>query len=197
MGVYDVTILTLISETTQELRNGTQISIAVTFQDSIYLYGVKRENDLLITHNNKSVVFEIGSITKVMTAYVIHSLAQQGELHIQDAITDYLSINNDHLNGVIIQSVINHTSGLARMPDNLDLFFNDDPYKDYSKQDLYNYLVSLDREIIAGDQECSNLGYGILGAIAEETSGKTMSELYEELIFDPLGMDNSSFHLDS
>src|SRR5690606_15763398 len=43
----------------------------------------------------------------------------------------------------------------------------------------------------------SNTNYVILGMIAEQLTGQSIEQLFQERLFDPLGMDSSSFPGDS
>jgi len=198
-GIFDQQIIDDIADMAKDLREETQFSIAVIKNDSTHHYGLHRHNNELTYISNESAVYEIGSITKVMTAYVIHGLSIEGQLSLDESASSYLPVKNDHLNAITIKTLLNHTSGLPSVPDNLPGGFSnlDDPYKSYDKSMLYTYLQSIDEPIVMQKSSTySNLAYGILGAIAEEVTGQPISELYKSKIFEPLGMNNSSFYLD-
>ena len=198
-GIYDDQVVNYLSEYAKELRGGTALALAYVRGDEFQYYGVKRSSDTLHAVYNENLVFEIGSITKVMTAYVIHHLADEDKLQLDHSILDYLPVNNDQLHDITIKSLLSHTSGLPRMPDNMNIGLSngEDPYKSYGKEELYAYLKSASISVEAkGKDEYSNLAYGVLGAIAEEVTGQQMADLYDQMIFDPLNMSHSSFHLD-
>ncbi len=195
---FNDVVVNSIADLSKNFRNYTRISIAVTIEDSIHYYGLKRYQDTLINESNHDKVFEIGSISKVFTAYVIHHLAQGDKIDLTKGLLDYLPLDNENLKDITVLSLMNHTAGFPKMPDNMKHMYSQDPYKDYGTDQLYEYLESVDKPLIGGDDfDYSNLGYGVLGAIAERVSGQTMEELYRDIIFTPLSMDNSSFYKDS
>jgi len=198
-ALFDEHVLELITQYSKDLREDTQLSFAMIKEDEPEFYGLQRSSDALHTISNQHLVFEIGSITKVMTAYIIHHLALEGQLDQNNSILQYLPISNNQLQDIPVKSLINHTSGLPRLPDNLDLGISNgtDPYKSYTKEDLYDYLEGVTiEEKDKGENPYSNLAYGILGAIAEEITGERIEDLYSELLFKPLGMHNSGYHID-
>lgn len=198
-GLFDEQVVGHITQYAKDLREDTHLSFALVQEDETEFYGVRRSSDALHTVSNEQLVFEIGSITKVMTAYIIHHLALDGKLELDNSILEYLPISNNQLRDIRVKSLINHTSGLPGLPDNLDLGISNgnDPYKSYTKENLYDYLEgAIIKEEDRGKDEYSNLAYGILGAIAEEITGERIEDLYSELLFKPLGMDNSGYHLD-
>src|SRR5204863_525604 len=78
---------------------------------------------------------------------------------------------------ITLADLATHTSGLPRLPDNMGklrmLLHMDNPYADYSVEDLYAFLsgYTLPRDIGA-EYEYSNLGGGLLGhVLALKSSG--------------------------
>jgi len=164
-----------------------------------YNYGeTARGNGKLPTSNN---LFEIGSITKTFTATLLAWYANAGVLKLTDPITKYLpdSVKINHqLQGITLQMLSNHTSGLPRLPDNLAETTKDqlNPYKDYTKANLFSYLrvCSLDNK--PGEKYAySNLAVGLLGVILEKVSGKSFEQLVKEIICIPLGMRSTVQHV--
>ncbi len=58
-------------------------------------------------------------------------------------------------------------------------------------------LARLPLECQPGTQFEYHVGYPIVGVVIEIVTGKTLEEFYQERIFRPLGMKDSSFYLDS
>ncbi len=110
------------------------ISIAIIQGGKICYYGVIKTNDSIKPIDNQSKIFEIGSITKVFTSTVLASLVEKKKIRLTDEINGYYSF--PFKNNVIIsfESLANHTSGLPRLPENLDLHNDVNPYKDYGKK---------------------------------------------------------------
>jgi CubicO group peptidase (beta-lactamase class C family) len=146
-------------------------------------------------------IYEIGSITKTFTATLLAYYANEGKLELTDPITKYLpdSVSaNKELQGITLEMLSNHTSGLSRLPDNFEFHSSDpyDPYKDYTKQHLYQYLKTCKLNSKPGENYAySNFGVGLLGSILEQVSGKAFEEMVKEVICAPLGMQNTEEYL--
>ena len=140
--------------------------------------------------------FYIASTSKQFTAACIALLAQQGKLSLDDNIRKYVPEIPDYGAPVTVRNLIHHTSGLR---DYLTLeMIVGKPFGEYHKADVLD-LLSRQKELnFAPGAEFlySNTGYFLLAVIAERAGGKSFRELTRELIFKPLGMENSHFHDD-
>jgi len=164
-----------------------------------YNYGETAAGNNQLPETNS--IYEIGSITKTFTAILLAYYANEGKLKLTDPITKYLpdSVSaNKELQGITLEMLSNHTSGLSRLPDNFEFHSSDpyDPYKDYTKKYLYEYLKTCKLNSKPGESYTySNFGVGLLGSILEQVSGKTFEEMVKEIICTPLGMQNTEQHL--
>lgn len=162
-----------------------------------YYYGETEHRNKQLPDEN--TLFEIGSISKTFTATLLAYLAQTQQLSIDDPITNYLpdSITaNPDLQRITLKQLANHTSGLPRMPPNIDATAAPhplDPYKDYTQEHLYDFLESY-RATTPPDSIYlySNLGYGLLGNILSTIYGKPYNEMVQEIICQPLGLKNTT-----
>ncbi len=137
---------------------------------------------------DSSTFFEIGSITKTFTAYVVEAVLKEKSISDTSFILSYLPDSvkaNRNLAGIRFVQLLNHTSGLPRLPSNMKLFPNNKaPYDDYDANQLFDYLKS-NMPTQAGKYSYSNLGAGLAGVLAERISGLTYSELLDKYIFFP------------
>src|SRR5690606_4907143 len=113
---------------------------------SVFYYGETEKGNKQLPDEN--TLFEIGSVSKTFTATLLAYLAQTQQISLDDPITQYLpdsiAVNPD-LQRITLEQLANHTSGLPRMPDNLDTTETGnslDPYSGYTKEQLYAYLTS-------------------------------------------------------
>lgn len=134
-------------------------------------------------------VFDLASLTKVVaTTPVILRLAEMGELSLDDPVSLYFpAFNEGSKSKVRIWHLLTHTSGL---PAHIPL---------YSllgrREDAYNYIAGLSLEYEPGTKVVySDLGFILLGRIAELVAGKPLDELAKELVFEPLGMRETAFN---
>jgi len=135
--------------------------------------------------------FEAGSITKTFTALVLVSVLKEHGISEASSIIKYLPDSlqqNKSLASVSFLSLLNHTSGLERIPDDLPRGIkNQQPYKEYKKKNLFSYLKRATCKS-DGKSNYSNTGFAVCGILAEIISGKTYEELLKQYAFEPLHM---------
>ena len=145
-------------------------------------------------------VFEIGSVTKVFTGLLLADMVSRNEVKLDDPISKYLpaSVKVPVRNSrpITLLDLATHTSGLPRLPDNLVPRDAENPYADYTVEQMYAFLsdYSLPRDIGA-EYEYSNLGAGLLGHILARKAGTNYEALVLERICQPLGMTNTMITL--
>ncbi len=132
---------------------------------------------------DETSVFEIGSITKVFTTIILADMAEGGKVDLDDPIEKYLpkSVRVPTRKGqsITLAHLATHTSSLPRMPDNFLPSDANNPYADYSVEQMYEFLsgYTLQRDIGA-QYEYSNYGGGLLGHILALRSGMSYEELF-------------------
>jgi CubicO group peptidase (beta-lactamase class C family) len=177
-------------------------SIAVGIINStgmhFYSFGFESKGGNPITEHT---IYEIGSISKTFTATLLAELSIEGVVAVDDPVNKYLPKNAQlpDRNGVqmTLGHLSDHTSSLPRMPANFNPANPNDPYIDYDKELLYEYLANIELTRDIGSQyEYSNLAQGLLGQILADQSGKTYEELMIEKIAGPLEMTETKLTLD-
>jgi len=148
----------------------------------------------------KDTVFEIGSITKVFTALLLADMVERQEVALDDPVSKYLpsSVTVPARNGraITLADLATHTSGLPRIPSNMDATSLDNPYADYDTAKLYGFLSSYQLPRDPGARwEYSNLGAGLLGVALTRRAGMSYEQLVKTRILDPLGMKNTTVTL--
>lgn len=186
----------LIFEKTNAFPNNTQLAIALIKNGQVHFYGVKRENDTIRTITNHDRVFEIGSISKVFTGTLLAELVEEGKIDLSQNINEYLDFPFKDNQQITFLALANHTSGLPRLPSNLNLIFADptNPYKGYDEEKLKVYLT--EKMELAGHagkkSDYSNLGFGLLGYVLSEIDKKTYQELATSRIFSKYDMSSTT-----
>ncbi|HEY5073594.1 MAG TPA: serine hydrolase [Pyrinomonadaceae bacterium] len=149
---------------------------------------------------NGDTVFEIGSVTKVFTATLLADMVERGEVSLNDPISKYLpkSVKTPTRNGkeITLLDLSTQTSGLPRLPGNFAPKDIQNPYADYSVEQMYAFLSSytLTRDI-GSQYEYSNLGVGLLGHLLTLRAGKDYETLVRTRICQPLKMDSTRVKL--
>lgn len=193
-----------VNEIAQVLRlypHNTQLSIALVSDSSLAFYGAERINDSLRTISNSSVVFEIGSLTKVFTSTILAKLAWQNKVRLEQPIQDYLDLSLNTKQDITFKQLSNHTSGMPRVPGGFiweSLLHMDNPYKDYDEKKLRDYLKNeLELESEPGAEfRYSNIGVGVLGYVLTKVEEKSYEQLFQKIIFQPYGMLSSTTNRD-
>lgn len=142
-------------------------------------------------------VFEIGSITKVFTALLLAQAVVEKKLTLDSTVGELLrgkvKFADARLGAITMRQLATHTSGLPRMPDNVDGSTSpSDPYASYDRSKLDAYLsgAKLPKDL-KHEPEYSNLGVGLLGDLLSRLYDKPWEQLVREKITGPLGMKDT------
>jgi len=119
-------------------------------------------------------LFQIGSISKVMTASVVHQLAAEGRFNLTDRVSALMpAFPLPTGNAITVQHLLDHTAGL---PGDAPLFPDGGLWTAYPPGEHWHYC---------------NTGYDMLGKLAEQFGGKPLDRLLGERVFRPFGMRRS------
>jgi len=149
---------------------------------------------------DENTVFEIGSITKVFTATVLQDMASRGHLNLDDPISKFVpdGVTAPTKNGkhITLEHLSTHTSGLPRLPDNMDIKDSANPYTTYTPEQMYDFLSNhtLQQEI-GQEYVYSNYGAGLLGYILSSKAGVSYEKLVTNHICKPLGLTSTAITL--
>ncbi|MBA3633687.1 MAG: beta-lactamase family protein [Acidobacteria bacterium] len=136
----------------------------------------------------KETVFEIGSISKQMTAAAIMLLVEEGKINLDEKIKRYLPNTPDSWKNVSVRNLLTHTSGIKSYT-GLSGF---ELTKRLKRDEFIKALSTHPLEFEAGaNWKYSNSGYNLLGFIIEAVSGKSYWNFMRERIFKPLGMNST------
>jgi D-alanyl-D-alanine-carboxypeptidase/D-alanyl-D-alanine-endopeptidase len=131
--------------------------------------------------------FEIGSITKTMTATLLASLVGDGVVALEDEIGRWLDAGPNA--DITLEQLATHTSGLPRLAPNQPTE-EANPYRDFTAQRAEEGLRAATRTPDAGHLY-SNFGYQLLGLVLERASGQRYQDLLSRRLLGPLGMTRS------
>lgn len=186
----------LISETALAFPEKTQLSVALIVNSKVIFTGVERHNDTLNYTDNSMKIFEIGSISKVFTSTLLANLVQKQKVRLNDQMSSCVDLPLNSRDTFTLQELANHTSGLPRLPANLNLAAVDfrNPYKNYSKNNLLEYLSTdtTARNLPGEKYEYSNLGAGLLAYLLLTKVDSDYEILLKKYIFDKYGMNHTT-----
>lgn len=144
-----------------------------------------------------TTLYRIGSVTKVFTSTLLVALREKGLITLDDPIAKFLpqgSVLPTDPRGesaIRLWHLATHTSGLSRLPVNLD-GTADQPYARFTTARLLEGLALMRLERPTGAKvSYSNLGVALLGHVLERAGGKPYEALLRDEILLPLQMNNS------
>ena len=159
-------------------------------------YGIANlDYDIKIT---PETVFDIGSVSKQITAACIVILENEGKLSLDDDIRKYIPEMTEFEEGKItIRNLLHHTSGLR---DYLTLMYlSGISADDYFTEEMGLDILTRQKELnfIPGSEFLySNSGYLALAIIVRRVSGESIGTFAQKNIFDPLEMNNTFIYED-
>lgn len=150
---------------------------------------------------DRDSVFEIMSITKVLTSLLLADMVARGEVAFDDSVAKYLPPSvklHEKGRSIALIDLATYTSGLPNMPGNLptDWYANPKPMGDYTEAKLYEFISSYVPKYEPGTHyEYANLSFGLLGIALARRAGKSYEELLVERICSPLGLTHTRITL--
>lgn len=171
------------------------IIVGILKEGRIEYYGY---GPLVKGKTDENTIFEIGSLTKIFTTLLLADMVKNGELALDDPVECFLPVRIPSKNGkkITLWHLATHTSGLPRMPDNFVPSNWNNPYKDYTIENLYDFLSTYELTRAPGAQyEYSNLGIGLLGHILSLRSNLSYEDLVKERICNELDLEDTAITL--
>jgi CubicO group peptidase (beta-lactamase class C family) len=199
-GLSDDEIKKILQDRIDVAKKGVGIVVGLVDDKGVRVISYGKPSKTSDQTVNGDSVFEIGSVTKVFTATLLADMVERGEVSLNDPISKYLpkTVKTPARNGkeITLLDLSTQTSGLPRLPDNFTPKDVQNPYADYSVEQMYAFLsgYTLTRDI-GSKYEYSNLGVGLLGHILALRAGKDYETLVRTRIFQPLKMTSSSIKL--
>ena len=143
---------------------------------------------------DEHTAFEIGSITKTMTAALLAEFITHGEVTLNDPIAKLLppgtSVPSFNDREITIGDIVTHTSGLPSFPWRMSAMNN--PYAALTERDLLGALAATRLGHAPGSQwEYSNFGMMVLSYALAKRSGKDYETLLRERLLAPLDMNET------
>ena len=158
-----------------------------------------------LVNADKSDVYWLYSATKLFTATMFCRLLEQGKLHLEDRVSDYLpeyaQLEIADAEGnlrtaqkpLLLEHLITMCGGLT-----YDIFH---PCitgaADRSTRGIVREIAKMPLVDEPGDTYLYSLCHDVLAAVMEEVSGQRYEELLRREIIEPLGMTDTCFHPDA
>ncbi|WP_281615079.1 serine hydrolase [Flammeovirga sp. SubArs3] len=156
-------------------------------------YGTKEEGGKEIP--NKNTLYAIASISKGFTATMIGQLVDEGKLHWDDKIVDYIpyfAVYDPYISQLItVKDILSHRVGLGTFSGDIMWY-----QSDYTSKEIIERIKYVDQSFELRDGfGYSNLMFITAGELIKTVTGKSWGENVQERILDPLGMDRTIYSL--
>jgi serine-type D-Ala-D-Ala carboxypeptidase/endopeptidase len=185
----DAEIQAILQECVGKDRESTGIVAVVSGSagSRLFTYGASGAADN--RRLDGDTVFEIASITKVLTALILAAMVERGEVAMSDPVAKYLppSVKVPAYEGELITllDLATYTSGLPIRPDNFT-------GPNYTVDEFYAFLSGYTLKYRPGTHyEYANVGFGLLGHALARRAGKSYEALLTERVCDPLGLSST------
>jgi len=153
---------------------------------SFFSYGTREKKKNTLPENTD--VFEIGSVTQILTSMLACSMEEAGSIEWTDRINQFLpeAYRNPRLDTLTIYHLINHKTVFPERPPAIDKIQPDfkSPYQYYTSENLLAFY----RDFISTSQKdgISYINYGLLEIILTRAANKSFEDLIKEHIANPL-----------
>ena len=143
-------------------------------------------------------ILEAGSVSKQFTAAAVLLLAEAGKLSLDDPVRKYIPELPDYGTPLTIRHMIHHTSGLrdwgavaavGGWPRTTRVYTHEHVLEILGRQRSLNYTPG-------AHYSYSNSGYNLAAILVSRVSGKPFATYTREAIFEPLGMQSTSWRDD-
>lgn len=130
----------------------------------------------------------IASHSKMLTAFTIMRLKEQGRLRLDDTVGDHVAeLAETPVADRTLRDLLSHGAGLTRDSDDSRWWRLGIPFADRAR------LLEIARSGAVRTEpglhlQYSNIGYGLLGLVIEEITGTGFAEAVAELVLDPVGV---------
>jgi CubicO group peptidase (beta-lactamase class C family) len=139
----------------------------------------------------ETTLFRPGSVSKLFTWTAVMQLVEQGKLDLNKDVNEYLDFKIPEAFGkpITLTHILTHTPGFEEQIKDLFTLNQQSPnLGEYLKTHIPNRIFPP-----GTTPAYSNYATALAGYIVERVSGKSFDDYIEQNIFQPLGMNNSTF----
>lgn len=136
-------------------------------------------------------IFQIGSITKVMTTCLVMQLVDEGRVNLDKPVVDYLRdfmiADAEATQTITVRQLLNHTNGIAG-----DYFPDDEGHQGNLIARFVDRCSFLPLMHPVGEMfSYSNAAFCVAGRLIEVVRGMSWFQAMQEYLFEPLGMQHA------
>lgn len=169
------------------------ISVGFIKDDEKYFTAYGKLSKESQTDINENSLFEIASITKILTSNLIAQAVMENKINLDDYIDNYLPkgcvLHENLKNKIKISDLASHQSGLPDIDFGKLIELNSQqPVSSVTENSLITIINHCTQLIDYGKYRYSTIGYTLLGQILEQVYHKSYDEIIRTKIIAPLKM---------
>ncbi len=177
---------------------GMSIGIIQNGISSEYYFGGKYTNQ--IKDIDSTTLFEIGSLTKLYTSFILASLENEKKISRFDFLSKYLPKNiikgKKWASQIRLVDLATHTSGLPEFDNTKSLkhfkgFDENNPYGLFTEDFMMTILKNIATLHNYGKVNYSNFGIGLLGYAMAKGEKTSFENLFKKYIIERLGLQST------
>lgn len=185
-----------------ETNVGLSIGIIKEEKQEAFYYGGKYTRQ--VKDIDSTTLFEIGSVTKLYTAFILASLENDNKINRSDLLSKHLpqkiTEGKNWASKIKLVDLATHTSGLPSFENTKSLmklngFDENDPYGLFTKERMLSIVKQTDTLNNYGNLNYSNFGIGILGLAMEASQRTTFTDLFEKYVVKKLKLKSTHLRL--
>ncbi len=140
-----------------------------------------------------NTLFQIGSVSKSVTATVMASVVDEGLVKWSDSVKnilpDFKMYDSWVTENMLVSDIMIHRTGLGGQ---VGTYI---PNLGYDREDIYKMLAVIKPKYsFRGDYQYNNITFIIAEKIIEKVTGKSWEENVRERVFEPIGMTSSTLN---
>ena len=193
--VLDAAVRQRAEELTQNGMHASIVIAVIDGKDSA-VYGFGRAQAGKNAKPGADTVYQIGSVTKTMTALLLADAVVEGKVTLDEPVAAVLpgyTVPAFDGKTISLLDLATHYSSLPRLPDNFAPKDAANPYADYTEAKQRQFLAAYHLPHAPGTKfDYSNIGYAVLGTALAAQAGTSYEALLQKRIAVPLGMRSTS-----
>lgn len=191
-AMTDATLADTVARRLQGDRTGACMAVAVVENGSVArTFQCADPKDA--ARIGPDTAFEIGSVSKTMTAALLADLIGQGKGSLDDPLSAWLppgtTLPDYQGKPILLRHIVTHTSGLPALPSRMGAPDMTDPYAKLDEAALLASLGDVTLAAAPGTKfEYSNFASMVLSYAVARRAGTDIETLMKQRLFAPLGM---------
>ncbi len=191
-AMTDATLADTVARRLQGDRTGACMAVAVVENGSV-ARAFQCADPKDVARIGPDTAFEIGSVSKTMTAALLADLIGQGKGSLDDPLSAWLppgtTLPDYQGKPILLRHIVTHTSGLPALPSRMGAPDMTDPYAKLDEAALLASLGDVTLAAAPGTKfEYSNFASMVLSYAVARRAGTDIETLMKQRLFAPLGM---------